>query len=706
VACAGAAFVYEGEVDGPVPPVLGPAAILDYRTRGEECVGVNPTHTLLALLAASSLWIACGAESAPIQAGGPVAEWPSYANDPGGMRYSPLDEINRDNVSQLKVAWIYHTGDVSNGEHGGSKSGFENTPIVVDGTMYISTPFCRVVALDPETGAEKWSYDPRVDTHTIYSEGLINRGVSSWLDPDRKPGEPCHRRIFIGTIDARLIALDAANGKLCTDFGADGQVDLKQGVGETLDNYGGKTPVRIYEETSPPAIIDDLVIVGSGIGDNARVDMPSGVVRAFDARTGTVRWSWNPIPDDPAEPAYKTWSHEIPKTGAANTWAPISVDPARELVFLPVSSASPDYYGGKRLGSDLYSDAVVALHAKDGKLAWYFQTTHHDLWDYDNPAMPLLCALRRDGAEVPAVVQGTKRGSLFVLNRESGEPIFGVDERAVPQTDVAGEQTSPTQPFPVLPPPLIPQSLGADEAWGITFWDRGRCRKRMAGLRNEGIYTPPSIGGSLVIPGNTGGMNWSGAAFDPVRQLLVTNVNNLPAEVHLIPRAELQAQIETARSRGLDLEIAPQTGTPYAMSRVFIRSPLGLPCNPPPWGSLVAVDLATGQIRWSVPLGDLSEALPIPLPRTGWGFPSLGGATVTAGGLVFIAGALLDPHLRAFDLESGKTLWSARLPAPGNATPMTYRVRPNGKQYVVIAAGGHAKAGDKRADSLVAFALP
>ena len=635
-----------------------------------------------------------------------TAEWPAYGNDPGGMRYSPLDQIDRRNVSRLDVAWIYHTGDLSNGESGGSKSGFETTPIVVDGTMFLSTPFSRVIALDPETGKEKWAYDPKVDTRSFYSEGLINRGVSTWLDLDRHLNEACHRRIFIGTIDARLIALDAATGNPCQDFGIDGQIDLKRGVVErSWEDYGQNLQVQIYEETSPPAVVDNLVIVGSGISDNARVDMPKGVVRAFDARTGALRWSWNPIPDDPRDPAYRTWSHGKLETGAANTWAPISVDPVRDLVFLPVSSASPDYFGGERLGSNLYSDAVVALHAKSGQLAWSFQTTHHDLWDYDNPAMPLLATISAGSRVVDVVVQGTKRGDVFVLDRDGGTPIFDVIEKAVPQTDVLGERTSPTQPFPILPPPLAQQTVRPEDAFGLTFWDRAKCRERIQSLRNEGIFTPPSIGGSLIIPGNAGGMNWSGAAFDPARQLLVTNVNNLAAEVHLIPRDSLVSQIATARSRGVELEIAPQLGTPYAMSRIFIRSPFGLPCNPPPWSSLVAVDLGSGQIRWSVPLGDASAVLPIPFPALHWGVPSLGGAIATAGGLVIIAGTVLDPHLRAFDIDTGEELWSAKLPAPGTATPMTYRLGPDGKQFVVIAAGGHAKVGDRQADTLVAFAL-
>jgi quinoprotein glucose dehydrogenase len=637
--------------------------------------------------------------------GGANVEWPYYGADAGGERFSPLLQINRDNVSQLKVAWVYHTGDVSNGGKDRSKSGFENTPIVVDGRMYISTPFCRVVALDPESGRELWSYDPQIKKDTVYSEGFINRGVSTWMDPKRKPDEVCRRRIFIGTIDARLIALDAASGKLCSDFGDGGQIDLRANIKniEHIGYYGE------YEETSPPAIIDDLVIVGSAVGDNRALSEPLGTVRAFDARSGKLRWAWNPIPQDPKDPAWKNWEPEDARVeGAANAWPPISVDPDNELVFLPVGSASPDYYGGFRRGPGPYADSLVALHAKTGGLAWYFQTTHHDLWDYDNPAQPVLCTIHKDGMVIPAVVQPTKRGELFVFNRITGEPLFPIVEKPVPQSDVPGEETSPTQPFPELPPPLVPQSLTAADAYGEFYFDGKQCRARMEKLRNEGMFTPPSIQGSLQVPGNTGGMNWSGAAFDEHRQWLITNVNNLVAEVHLIPRAEFETQMN--HSRGFDLEFAPQLGTPYAMSRVFMRSSFpGLPCNPPPWGSLVAVDLVSGQIKWSVPLGDSSgiarEKTHLPIPDLHRGFPSLGGAIVTAGDLVFIAGTLGDTHLRAFDIDTGKVLWTGDLPAAGNATPMTYQLA-GGRQYVVIAAGGHAKFDSTRSDSIVAFALP
>jgi quinoprotein glucose dehydrogenase len=618
-------------------------------------------------------------------AGEAAVEWPYYGGDAGGGRYSPAAQINKRNVAQLRIAWEYHTGDVSDGSDNRRKSAFEATPIVSGGTMYVSTPFNRVVALDPETGKEKWSFDPKIDLHAPYSEGLINRGVALWTDTRSAEGDLCRQRIFLATIDARLFALDAATGRPCTGFGAAGQVDLTRGISNIFRR--GE-----YQETSAPAIADDLVIVGSAIADNDRVDSPSGAVRAFDARSGELRWRWNPIPES------------LVPTGAGNAWSTISVDARRNLVFVPTTSASPDYDGFMRLGDDKWADSVVALSAKTGTLVWGFQLVHHDLWDYDTAAQPVLATLRRNGADMPVVIQGNKTGNLFVLERETGNPVFTVEERPVPKSDAEGESVSPTQPFPVAPPPLVPQRLTADDAWGPTPEDRDACRATMEKLRPEGIFTPPSVQGTIVFPGNLGGMNWSSGAFDPERQLFVTNVNNLPMEVHLIPRDRYREAGQTGKEGRFRAEVSPQSGTPYGMSRQVLRSPAGLPCNPPPWGSLVAVDLADGTMRWNVPLGTTADLL----PNAGSvirGTPNLGGPIITAGGLVFIASAM-DNFLRAFDVDTGAELWKGRLPAGGQAMPMTYRLRPDGKQFVVIAAGGHGKLGTKLGDSLVAFALP
>jgi quinoprotein glucose dehydrogenase len=650
-----------------------------------------------ALLAAVAACLAlalgsCGKHTTAVPAGGPVAEWPYYGGDPGGKRYSPLNQIDRGNVGDLHVAWVYHTHDVSHGENGRQKSSFEGTPIVVDGTLYLSTAFNRVVALDPETGAERWSFDPKIDQKANYADGLLNRGVATWLDATAPAGAACKRRIYIATIDARLISVDAATGKPCADFGNAGQVDLTNGI--HID-YRGE-----YEETSPPAVIDDLVVVGSGISDNNRARMPSGVVRAFDTRTGALRWSWNPIPQDPKDPAFATWQTGVDQTGAGNAWSILSADPDRHLVFVPTGSPSPDYYGGLRKGNNLYADSVVALHSRTGEMAWGYQLVHHNLWDYDTVTQPTLVTLHRNGEEVPALLEGTKMGMLFILNRENGVPFFPVQERPVPQTDVPGEQTSPTQPFPVRPPPLVPQSLTADDAWGLTPWDRNACRKRIAGLRSEGIYTPPSLTGSLQVPGNAGGMEWGSLAVDPVRQLAITNTNRVPFEVHLYPRSQLAA----ARKAHPHAEIARMLGTPYIMSREPLFSPLGVPCNAPPWGALAAVDLQAGTIKWQAPLGATAEIHSLRL-AVHWGTPNMGGPLVTAGGLVFIAAAW-DRDFRAFDVETGKELWNFRLPASANATPMTYRLRPDGRQFVVIAAGGHGKLGSKLGDAVMAFTLP
>jgi len=620
-----------------------------------------------------------------------AGQWANYGNDPGGISYSPLDQINSNNISQLKPAWTYQSGELTTyaGTELASKAAFEATPIMIDGVLYFSTPTNNIIAIDAATGKEIWTFSAEVNLHGDYSE-VTSRGVSKWIDYDLEPEASGYMRILAGTIDGRIIALDSKSGKPISNFGTNGMIDLKEGVGK-------------IQVTSPPAVINDVIIIGSTMGDNQRFDYPKGVVRAFNARSGALVWSWDPIPRKPSDSGYDSWQgSKVRQTGAANAWAPLSSDPALDLVFVPTSCPSPDYYGGERKGDNLYANSLVAIKASTGEVVWHFQTVHHDIWDYDLPAQPLLLNLEKDGKEIAAVVVVTKMGHIFAFDRTNGEAVFPIEERSVPQSDIPGEQTSPTQPFPMVLPKFGLQELTTNEAWGPTPEYEQKAKEKISKLINHGIFTPPSLQGTIVTPSNVGGMNWSGASFDPERKLLVTNTNRLAAVIRLHPRKDSNPKsINEEKPRA---EIGRQEGTPYLMSRdyLFTTGTDGyIMQTPPPWGTLAAVDMQSGKLKWEVPLGLMMDPEKYPGAEK-WGSINLGGAITTAGGLVFIA-ASMDGQLRAFNTETGDLLWAQPLPAGGQATPMTYKV--DGKQYIVIAAGGHGKLGTQLGDYIVAFSL-
>jgi quinoprotein glucose dehydrogenase len=605
----------------------------------------------------------------------PDAGWENYGNDPGGTRYSTAKQIDRGNVAQLMVAWTYRTGALPYDEDLDKKAAFEATPILIDGKLFLSTPYDHVIALNAVTGAKIWEFDPKLEHPYGFSE-VTSRGVSAWRDAAAKAGKTCALRIFIGTLDARLIALDGDTGKPCVDFGTNGEIDLTNEV--KLRDPGD------YQETSAPAICKDLVITGSSEGDNRAVTLERGIVRAFDVRTGKLRWTWDPI----APWAYQT----SPRTGAGNAWSTISIDAQQDLAFIPTGSASPDYYGGYRKGDNKWANSVVALRASTGEFVWGFQVVHHDLWDYDVASQPALFAWK-DGT--PAIAVTTKMGRVFVLNRLTGVPLLPVEERPVIKSDIAGEESWPTQPASTIS--LVPEKLSVEDAWGKDDKEKQWCAEQIKAARSGDIFTPPSLQGTLVFPSNVGGVNWGSAAYDPQRHLLFVDTNRLPMFVKLIPRAELDAARKNATdSDRLHGEFARQTGAPYAMFRTPLLAPSGLPCNAPPWGTVAAVDLFEGKKVWDVPLGSF-------IPGMNTGTITLGGPMVTAGGIVFTSAAM-DNYLRAFDSETGKEIWKYQLPAGGQATPMTYTIE--GTQYLVIAAGGHGKLGTKQGDYIIAFKLP
>ena len=621
-------------------------------------------------------------------------EWPTVGGDPGGMRYSALADINRDNVHRLKVVWTYRHGDYRSGWPEGEFKGtaFEATPILVEGLLIFSTPFNRVIALDPETGKERWVFDPRIDRNRRYANKFVSRGVAYWRDASTTGH--CSSRIFLGTLDARLISLDARTGKPCVEFGTNGTVNLLDGIEPLVDAWE-------FNVTSPPTVVGDRVIVGSAIADLVRRIHPPGPVRAYDVRTGNRMWRFNTIPQE-GEFGLNTWHNDSwRRTGGASVWSTMTADVERGLVYLPVKPAGPDHYGGDRPGENLFSDSLVALDASTGARKWHFQTVHHDLWDYDLAAPPILVRIHPQGRDIDAVVQLTKAGLVFVFDRETGSPVFPIEERPVPrESGLQGEWLSPTQPFPVKPAPLVPQRFAETDLWE-QHPHLERCRTRLRTLRNEGIYTPPSETGSILFPGALGGANWSGGAFDPQSGYLYVPTNNLALTLRLkklpeenydhtdaiILRSGLRALYWLWRGTG--------TGLRFHVIEREIFAEGGIPCNRPPWGALTAVDLNRGEIVWQIPIGKTEHSAPESM--------NLGSALVTAGGLVFHAGGA-EAKLRAHDAATGRVLATLDLPAGLHAGPMTYRMRPDGRQFLVVAPGGYVGL-SKLGDYIIAYAL-
>jgi len=644
---------------------------------------------LCVLLLCASL-VPCAQAQPPV----PNTEWPVVGNDPGGQRFSPLTQINKSNVSKLQIAWRYRNGDFSRGERNRHSTSFEATPILVKGRLYFCTPFNRIIALDPRTGTEIWTYDPKVEFGQF--ELSTCRGVTYWEDPQAAEGTACKSRIYEGTADARIVAVDAETGRPCTGFGSVGFVSLLPSLGDTL-------PGEVWI-SSPPVVVNGVLITNHTVRDNIRDRAPGGGVHGFDARTGELKWVW-----DSVDPGQQPVTAEDIKEGATltrgtpNSWSWLSVDSTRGVVYVPTGNPSVDNYTtSDREGRLHYGSSVVALDAATGKPRWSFQTTHHDIWDYDVAAQPTLYTHKKDGQDIPGIIVATKMGFVFLLNRDTGEPIFPVEERPVPQSTVTGERTAPTQPFPTKPEPLARMELTREMVWGLTPWDRHKCRQLFDQLDYDGPYTPPSLEkAGLVLPGSAGGINWGSASVDPVNNRMIVNVLNMPSANKLVPREQLDPDSSGQRDFK---NFEPMEDTPYVLKRTPFFSPWKIPCLPPPWSKIVAIDLNTGKTLWEKPLGNLNKLAPLGIGRfLEWGTVAFGGSIQTAGNLVFI-GASADGYFRAFDATNGEKLWEMELPFSANSIPMSYAV--DGKQYIVVAAGGHTTFGTETGDELVAFSLP
>jgi quinoprotein glucose dehydrogenase len=618
----------------------------------------------------------------PAPAAQSTEEWSAFGANAAGTRFSAASQITPQNVAALRPAWAYRTGALSAGP--GPAHVFEATSLFVNDTIYVCTSESVVIALDPDSGAERWRFDPHSSPTGVRLAAC--RGVSYFEAPADTP--ECPRRVIIPTRDARLFALDAATGLPCPSFGKKGAVSLLEGMGAVPEGFA--------YTTSPPAIVNGTIVLGSMILDGYSTAEPAGVIRGFDAITGALRWAWDPGAADENPPAGVAYSR-----GSPNAWSVLSADAALGLVYVPMGNATPDFVDQHRSRfDDRYSSAIVALDAQTGVRRWSFQTVHHDVWDYDVGSQPVLFDMPMpDGSSVPALAQPTKQGELYILNRRTGTPITAVVERPAPQGSVPGETYSATQPYSTGFPSLAPPALRERDMWGATPLDQLWCRIQFRSLDYRGQFTPPALRATLQYPGNFGVMDWGSIAVDVQRGLMIVNSSYMPMINALIPRSEAPPPDST----GAHGYYSPQLGTPFAADPHPFLSPLGIPCNAPPWGLLTAIDLHARTIAWQHPFGTSRDIAPLGIAVPG-AF-NIGGAVTTASGLTFI-GASIDQYLRAFDTRSGKELWRARLPAGGQAGAMTYVSPKTGRQYVVIAAGGHQLLKTALGDYLQAFALP
>jgi quinoprotein glucose dehydrogenase len=638
------------------------------------------------------------ASGAPLQesAGQPDEDWRSYGRTQFGQRYSPLAEITPVNVKDLKVAWVFRTGDLPTKNDSGETT-FEVTPIKVRDTLYLCSQHQRLFALDAKTGALRWSYDPKVNVNPTFQH-LTCRGVSyhgtvpGAVDTSGAPApSDCPHTIFLPVNDGRMIALNADTGNACPSFGDHGTLDLQEGMGVKTAGF--------YEPTSPPVVSDKIIVIAGAVIDNYSTEEPSGVIRGFDVYTGKLVWAWDAgATDENALPsATHTYTNNSP-----NSWMTASYDPKLGLVYMPMGVQSPDIWGGNRTPeSERYASSLVALDINTGKRAWSYQTVHHDLWDMDLSSQPTLVDLSTPQGVVPAVLQPAKTGNLFVLDRRTGQLIVPAPERPVPQGAAPGDHVAPTQPFSQLTFRPEEQLTGAD-MWGATIFDQLACRILFHRLRYEGTFTPPSLQGTLVFPGNLGMFEWGGIAVDPVRQIAIANPIAIPFVSKLLPRGpDNPTAPNEAHPSGSEIGVQPMYGTPYGVVLHPFLSPIGLPCMRPPWGYMAAIDLKTMKIAWMHRNGTVRDSAPLPIPIK-MGMPSLGGPLTTAGGVAFLT-STADYFIRAYDVTDGRELWEDRLPAGGQSTPMSYAI--DGRQYVVTAVGGHGSFGTKRGDYVIAYTL-